>query len=145
MGKSYIRIRCAGDDAIGADRSVSRMTAKIPKISMHGRHQSLKNCRVCQTWQWGNRNPFNRPKKYYKSKKHLADGGDFNLSAHKKRCKQPVKLKECCICYKEVENYGFNQVQCGPRMLVKTVCCVCKAGQRAVGSNECPLCRSHKI
>ena len=142
MGKSYIRIRLAGDDAIGADRSVSRMTAKIPKVSMHGRHQSQKNCRVCQSWQRGT---FNRPKKYYNSKKHLADGGDFNLSAHKKRCKQPVKLKECCICYKEVENYGFNQVQCGPRMLVKTICVGCKIKHRKSGHDECPLCRSHSI
>ena len=142
MGKSYIRIRLAGDEAIGADRFVGRMTAKIPKTSMHGRHQSQKNCRVCQSWQRGT---FNRPKKYYKSKKHLADGDDYTVTSHKKRCKQPVELSECCICYNEVENYGFNQVQCGPRMLVKTVCCVCKGKQRASGSNECPLCRSHKI
>ena len=142
MGKSYIRIRCAGDDAIGADRSVSRMTAKIPKVSMHGTNYNKKTCPLCHDWRARH---YNRPKKYYKSKKHLADGGDFTLSAHKKRCKQPREMRECCICYKEVENYGFNQVQCGPRMLVKTVCCVCKAKQRAVGSNECPLCRSHKI
>ena len=143
MGKSYIRIRHASDPRCnGADRYVSRMTAKIRKTSMHGRHQSQKTCRVCYDGAWENQN---RPKKYYKSKKHLADGDDYTVSSHKKRCKQPVELRECCICYNEVENYGFNQVQCGPRMLVKTVCYVCKSKQRAVCSNECPLCRSHKI
>ena len=141
MGKSYIRVRYASDDTISADRTVSRMVAKIPKTGMHGSNCNQKTCSMCHDWRWETI----RPKKFYGSKKHVMDGNDFRVSVHKKRSKQPREMKECCICYTKVENYGRNQVQCGPRKRVMTICVGCKMNLRESGHEECPLCRSHPI
>ena len=41
--------------------------------------------------------------------------------------------------------YGFNQVQCGPRKIVHTVCHSCKVDHWNAGNETCPMCRSHPL
>jgi hypothetical protein len=72
MGKSYVRIKYTN----GTPVYVSRMGAKVPKASLHDRHQSHKTCRVCRDPVLENRG---KEKKYYESHKHLTDTTDFKL------------------------------------------------------------------
>ena len=137
MGKSYMRIDYTGEDS---PSYVSRKTHKSRKVSMHGTHCNKKTCRMCN--RGGERN---RSKKYYESKKHIKKGNDFQPKIHVKRNKEYVGYSECCICYEEVENYGYNQVQCGPNKCVKTVCHNCKVGHWNSGHDDCPMCRSHPV
>ena len=68
MGKSYMRIKYVN----GKPRYVSRLGAKVPKTSLHGRHHNQKN----YDWQWDNRG---KQKKYYESRKYITDASDIKL------------------------------------------------------------------
>jgi hypothetical protein len=148
MGKSHMRF---GDPSgygwIGDETYVSRKsreTHKIRKVSMHGRRRNKKTCTACNKSRSGDGRR-NRSKKFYESKKHIKKGCDFQPKIHVKRNNEGVGYSECCICYEDVYMYGYNQVQCGPKKCVKTVCHYCKVGHWNAGHDDCPMCRSHPV
>ena len=140
MGKSYQKYNAQKE---GKDRYFPRKSKKQCKVSMHGAHCNKKTCTACKRH---NIRDCNFSKKYCPSKTK-----NFLNECHPKMIrsgggeKAEVTYSECCICYEEVKNYGYNQIQCGPRNIVKTVCHECKVKHWEQGNDDCPMCRSHPI
>ena len=65
--------------------------------------------------------------------------------AHARYKDNGVGWSECCICYEYVCNRAYNQVQCGPLKIVKTICHDCKVQHLNAGNDDCPMCRSHPL